>query len=127
MFLFDIRTPLYAAIYVAAIAITVFVQKRTPYSPKVDAMFGIKTKQSGPVESNFEELEVATRSATDTDDGISHSSKRNQLIGWGVWAVILVLFAIAGKTYMMQKNFNLFLVMLFAVCYWARRLLEKYA
>jgi len=128
MFLVDVRTPLYAVIYVAAIAVIALVQKRTPYSSKIDERFGIKTKQPSQVDSNIDEvLEDVMYGDASTEPESGCSSKKNLLTGWGVWAVMLALLLIAGRTYMMQKHFNLFLVLLFAVSYTVRRLLEKYA
>ncbi len=128
MFLVDVRTPLYAVIYVAAIAVIALMQKRTPYSSKIDERFGIKTKQPSQVDSNIDEvLEDVMYGDASTEPESGCSSKKNLLTGWGVWAVMLALLLIAGRTYMMQKHFNLFLVLLFAASCTVRRLLEKYA
>ena len=128
LFYLDITKPIYAFVFMAVFGAIIVLQKFLPYSGKIDKLFNFKIYKPKDEPSNvIHDLNDVIKEELKFDyknQGYS-GSRRDLFIGWGIWAIMLLILIVLGNAYFMTKHYIYFLLILFAMSYFGKALLDN--
>jgi len=124
LFYLDITKPIYAFVFMTVFGVIIVLQKFLPYTGKIDKQVNSKINKPNSVTNDLNDVIKKGLKFDDQNQGYS-GSRRDLFIGWGIWAIMLLILIFLGSMYFMIKHYIYFLLILFAMSYFGKALLDK--
>ena len=133
LFYLDVTEPVFAFFMIAVFGAIIVLQKFLPYIGKIDEIFIYKNFKK------HDEIKKSTLHKTDLVINVDKKKlnfdekdqkysllRKETFIGWGIWAIILLILIVLGNMHFMIKYYNYFLLILFIISYFGKVLLDTY-